>query len=288
MLVKLISLLLYGAMALIIWDVVTRHLLMEKIFSLILVFVLLAFWLLLNGLEFVPLVILLLYVGAIAVLFLFVVMILNPDFMSLLDQKKQMVSALDQRYVAVSGLLSTLEKSNPANELKIYQQIHQIFQQPIMRADVSDNQRNSDQEGFYYSSFFLGLLAGAFLAMVFFVFNFLNLKFVIGAFGMYKLAQVLPLQHVEQAVSDNLGLLNQLGLNEGAELKFQAIYLSSWFEKSEIVNIGLLMYTKYAVALILIGVMLLVSMMGAIILTLRQSHLIKRQNLSGSQQLRYT
>ena len=87
---KILSLGLYSLMAIIIWDVVTRRFLMEKVFSLILVFFLLSFVLLLNGLEFLPLVILLLYIGAIAVLFLFVVMILNPDFLDLLNQKQQL------------------------------------------------------------------------------------------------------------------------------------------------------------------------------------------------------
>ena len=52
------------------------------------------------------------------------------------------------------------------------------------------------------------------------------------------------------------------------------------------VNIGLLLYTKYGMGLVIIGVMLLVAMMGAIILTLRQTTLLKRQS-SFSQASRY-
>ena len=111
---KVLSLGLYSLMAIIIWDVVTRRFLMEKVFSLILVFFLLSFVLLLNGLEFLPLVILLLYIGAIAVLFLFVVMILNPDFLDLLNQKQQLVTQLQQRNAVLRNLLIDLVVQQPA------------------------------------------------------------------------------------------------------------------------------------------------------------------------------
>ena len=80
----------YMALAYSIWEVLSRRFLIEKIFNLILVFVYLAYALLLVGLEFLSLVILLLYVGAIAVLFLFVIMILNPDYHLLLQEEKEL------------------------------------------------------------------------------------------------------------------------------------------------------------------------------------------------------
>jgi NADH:ubiquinone oxidoreductase subunit 6 (subunit J) len=83
------------ALAICIWEVLSRRFLIEKIFSLILVFVYLAYALLLAGLEFLSLVILLLYVGAIAVLFLFVIMILNPDYHLLLEEEKDLQMELD-------------------------------------------------------------------------------------------------------------------------------------------------------------------------------------------------
>jgi len=94
LIIKLTLLFLYSFIAIAIWNVTIRPLLIEKVFSLILVFFLLSFWLLLNGLEFLPLVILLLYIGAISVLFLFVVIILNPDFLFLIKQKKELVNLL--------------------------------------------------------------------------------------------------------------------------------------------------------------------------------------------------
>ena len=60
-------------------NLVITRLLMPKIFWLIALFVQLSFLLMLHGIEFISFVVLLLYVGAISVLFLFVVMILNPD-----------------------------------------------------------------------------------------------------------------------------------------------------------------------------------------------------------------
>jgi len=89
LLVDVTTTLVYVALVALIWEVLTRRFLVEKIFSLILVFVFLSYALLLAGLEFLSLVILLLYVGAIAVLFLFVVMILNPDYQLLLDEQKE-------------------------------------------------------------------------------------------------------------------------------------------------------------------------------------------------------
>ena len=85
----------YMGLAYGIWGVLARRFLIQKIFSLILVFVYLSYALLLAGLEFLSLVILLLYVGAIAVLFLFVIMILNPDYHLLLEEEKELQAELD-------------------------------------------------------------------------------------------------------------------------------------------------------------------------------------------------
>lgn len=79
LLVDFFKLVLLAGLLMAIWHLSLTRLLMPKIFWLIAVFVQLAFLLLLHGIEFVSFVVLLLYVGAISVLFLFVVMILNPD-----------------------------------------------------------------------------------------------------------------------------------------------------------------------------------------------------------------
>ena len=90
-----LMLVVYVALATCIWEVLSRRFLIQKIFSLILVFVYLSYALLLAGLEFLSLVILLLYVGAIAVLFLFVIMILNPDYHLLLEEEKELQVELE-------------------------------------------------------------------------------------------------------------------------------------------------------------------------------------------------
>jgi len=71
------------------------------------------------------------------------------------------------------------------------------------------------------------------------------------------------------------------------KLKCKLIITLLGQKKNEMINIGLLLYTKYGVALVIIGVMLLVAMMGAIILTLRQTTLLKKQSIS-LQSVRYT
>ena len=125
---KMVSLILYSLIAIIIWDVIALPFLMEKVFSLILVFFLLAFWLFLNGLEFLPLIILLLYVGAIAILFLFLVMILNPDFSTVLAQKQELVTLLDQRSAKLQVLFLELKQTTLDSEKQsIYKNgLHQL------------------------------------------------------------------------------------------------------------------------------------------------------------------
>ena len=78
-LVSFLKVFLIGGLIFAVWNLVFTRLLMPKIFWLILLFVELSFLLLLHGVEFISFVLLLLYVGAVSVLFLFVVMILNPD-----------------------------------------------------------------------------------------------------------------------------------------------------------------------------------------------------------------
>ena len=86
----LISMLLNIMFCFATWGVFSSRFLIQKIFLLILVFNLIAYSLLVNGLEFLALIILLLYVGAIAVLILFVLMILNPDYQMVLEEKRQL------------------------------------------------------------------------------------------------------------------------------------------------------------------------------------------------------
>jgi NADH:ubiquinone oxidoreductase subunit 6 (subunit J) len=70
----------------VLWTLIAllmEEFLLQKLFNLILLFVFIAFWLLFRGFEFLPFIMLIIYVGSIAVLFLFVVMIINPDYIDL-------------------------------------------------------------------------------------------------------------------------------------------------------------------------------------------------------------
>ena len=242
-LLKFLSIFLYSLMAIIIWDVVTRRLLMEKVFSLILVFFLLSFWMLLNNLEFLPLVILLLYVGAIAVLFLFVVMILNPDFIDLLHQKQQLVTQLKQRQFALKALLSNympqnlsktgktaLEVSNDLFKLldKEYPNIDKQLKQQLNKQLEKTKEVTQDvvnvESSFYYSYFFMGLLLGSILGGVFYWFSYLNTKFFVATIWVQKALQIFSISMMEQELASQLGNLSLYATNFFAEIKVQAYY----------------------------------------------------------------
>ncbi len=79
-LILLIQNVLFCSIIIAIFFLLFQYLLIEKIFNLIAIFILISFWLFLNGFEFLPLIILIIYVGSIAILFLFIVIIINPDF----------------------------------------------------------------------------------------------------------------------------------------------------------------------------------------------------------------
>jgi len=259
---KCVSFALFSLIAMVIWNVIVLPLLMEKIFSLILVFCLLAFWLLLNGLEFLPLVILLLYVGAIAVLFLFVVMILNPDFTTLLQQKQTLVKKLTQMQQSMKGMtfLPTFVKSSLM--------MHQLT-----------------NAGWYSSYVVFGVLVGSFVGGLFSWYTYFTFKFQLNVTAASEFQQLFGLGAMEPAI------VQAAFLSESTSpVALQMYYHPAWFEQNEVINIGLLLYTKYGIALLIIGAMLLVSMMGAIILTLRQTTFIKRQfiNLQSSRYLALT
>lgn len=277
---------LYGIIAMVIWDVLKLPLLLEKIFSLILVFFLLSFWMLLNGLEFLPLVILLLYVGAIAVLFLFVVMILNPDFLDLLNQKQQLVSHLEKRNTNLTILLKKVFEKKATNDQKAVQKLTNEINQELQEEMIWLPKTTTQKAPVYYSYFFHTFVMGSFLGGLLSWYTFLALKFTLMASAAYKLLQVFSITFFEQLLETQLGNLLVNGVYPFSSITIQSIYNPLWAEKSELINIGLLLYTKYGIALVLVGVMLLVAMMGAIILTFRQTTLVKRQ-LVGAQLVRY-
>ena len=273
---KMVSLILYSLIAIIIWDVIALPFLMEKVFSLILVFFLLAFWLFLNGLEFLPLIILLLYVGAIAILFLFLVMILNPDFSTVLAQKQELVTLLDQRSAKLQVLFLELKQTTLDSEKQsIYKKI-----KSTLTEKVNTKARTATRKfpgAYIFLAFFLGIFF-VILANSFLVRNTLP---VIAHWGQYfKLIPLFSIVPLESLIEQQLGVLDNQGFFLFSGVDLQYYYTPLVYKNSEVIQIGVLLYTKYAVGLLLIGVMLLVAMMGAIILTLRQTSVVKKQFLS--------
>ena len=115
----------------------------------------LAFWLFLNGLEFLSLVILLLYIGAISVLFLFVVMIINPDFTDLLQQKQQLVAQLQQRQVVLTALMNHRYSNNTSLSLDEQKKLTTA----LTSAVTENNSSNIFKHFSYFSFFFFQLIS---------------------------------------------------------------------------------------------------------------------------------
>ena len=237
------SMILLFLFSLIIWLVLSRHLLINKIWSLIGVFVVLAGILLLKNLEFLALIILLVYVGAIAVLFLFVVMIVNPDFLVVLLEQKNLSESVT--------IKKDEEKTNNSDIL-----------------EVDYNVTTSS----YMNTFFLGFFLSFFLAV--------HLE----AKSSFKILIISPQKYYS--------IFSDLGNNFTESFFyyswnfFNTSYHPNVYENKELVNIGTFLYLKYGIALLIIGIMLLVSMMAAITLTLRTTGLLKRQEV-GNQMERY-
>jgi NADH:ubiquinone oxidoreductase subunit 6 (subunit J) len=208
------------------WGVFSSRFLIQKIFLLILVFNLIAYSLLVNGLEFLSLIILLLYVGAIAVLILFVLMILNPDYQMVLEEKRQL----------------TLMYKGSINESKI----------------ISFN-----VEKFYFSPLFLGILMGGVVYIqTFYVYNLPGMIF----FNNIALIQSLYFD-LSSTVIENLNVSFTIWQNS-----FQPII----YQNFEVINISTMLFTFYGAGVILVGLIILLAMKGAILLTLRTNERLKK------------
>ena len=215
---NLIQGILFLSLIFAIFGVISRHFLMEKIFNLIAVFIILAFWLMLYGFEFLPLVILLLYVGAIAVLFLFVVIIVNPDYSEILEDKKLLNmnwKVKNQQGVA----LTYQEDKNVINSNNIY--FNLIF---------------TMQSLLYY------IVGTIFVVLVSYFYDFYSL----------------------------IWLNNEITI-------ITPIYNSIMVDILYVAN---LLYHDFGLSFLIVGFMLLVSIVGVILLTVKKSTGLKRQNIS--------
>jgi len=248
LLVDTVTALIYLGLVSMIWEVLTRRFLIEKIFSLILVFIFLAFALLLAGLEFLSLVILLVYVGAISVLFLFVVMMVVPDYLTLVQDQKATLSNWDQFF-----------------EASIASKEHE---EHLERMEEAAEEERCKSKLYVIKQHLLGLFWGIFAVLVF------NLKVMIpflrGDFSPMK-------KSLEAASTQDV---------ETQDMPFEYIdfvfYPANIFYKRnmDLTELGTILYTKYGISVFVVGAALLVAMLGSILLSLYNTLDLKRQNIA--------
>lgn len=250
-LVNVFTTFVYVALVTLIWEVLSRRFLLEKIFSLILVFAYLSFALMLAGLELLSLVILLLYVGAIAVLFLFVVMILNPDYHLLLEEQKDIQAAAE----AAEQL--ELQKKN----MSLYDRIYDHLFAGFLRDTLI---------WFFTVIFWMTILMSKY------GFTFLRTKST-------NIPPVLP-----DGNFDFKAVEPYVYVYDGSESSLiQKVFIEGfisplYFYKKDLqlVELGQILYTNYGIGVFVIGGALLVAMIGSILLCVRQTLKLKRQNIS--------
>ena len=167
------------------WRVITSKNPVTSVMFLVLAFVNISLLLIMLGLEFLPLLFIVVYVGAIAVLFLFVVMLLNIKLVE--------VSENGTRYAPIGGIL--------------------------------------------------------------------------GLVLLYEITSVIRLEDITSRLSLNL---------------LQIV------KEENVSSLGNLLYTEYFMYFVVSGLILLVSMIGAIVLCLYHEKGIKRQDLFGQTGVEYT
>jgi NADH:ubiquinone oxidoreductase subunit 6 (subunit J) len=248
LLVDIVTALIYIGLVSMIWEVLTRRFLIEKIFSLILVFVFLAFALLLAGLEFLSLVTLLVYVGAISVLFLFVVMMVSPDYRSLVQDQKATLSNWEQLFdaaVEAAQYAEQLEKMEEAAEAERNKSKLYVFKQHV-----------------------LGVLWGVFCVLVF---NF-KIMFPFLKGSNTKTNNALEAAHTQELETQDTPFVY---------IDYSYHPSTIFYKKNmQLTEVGTLLYTKYGISVFVIGAALLVAMLSSILLSLYQTLDLKRQTIS--------
>lgn len=267
-LLQLLSLYFFLLLFFLTLYVITCKYLINKIFSLILVFVLLAFWLLLNNLEFLSLIILLLYIGAIAVLFLFIVMILNPDFLIQFKEKEELLFNFFYK-LHFFKLFTSIYNINFINCSRAELQLYYDKYINEVNKYAEKNLYNMHTISFYSSSFFLGLFCGIMISTFFYWHTYIGFNFNIMPFNIYKLKTVYTINFLESFFSSSIGLVNySVVYADLFYIKFNSYFLPLCYQNTELSLIGLLLYTKYGIGILLIGFMLLIAMIGVILLSL--------------------
>ena len=218
-----------------------------SVLFLILVFVNVSGLLLLLGLDFFAMVFLVVYVGAIAVLFLFVVMMLNVKIAEMSENTL--------RYLPVGGLIGLIFL---LEVLLVVDQdlIPSLQYQPSLGFGLVES---------------IGIWIQFFLTSLFQLFSF----------------QASPGSIWQQGVQLSAAFGELKSLQATYDLTHSTHPQPQWVDWGSLMNtvspieaVGQLIYTYYFYYFLLASMILLVAMIGAIMLTLHKTKLVKRQEVS--------
>lgn len=238
----MLELFLFLGVVISILGLIVDHYLIEKLFNLIAIFILVSFWLLLQGFEFLPLIVLIIYVGSIAVLFLFVVIIINPDYTDMRND------FFNLKYLWYRQDLTDLNDKwkvhllNNKSENFVTENFLANLQHQVNYTLTSQTQLQKFVM-FFMSSF------------LFFIFYFLGF---VGAFYFFYSSSTDIL-----CCSSGINNLDNLFTT----------YVDVYY-------IATLLYTRFLFEFLLMGFILFVAMVGVIMFGAKKSLFIKRQNIS--------
>jgi NADH:ubiquinone oxidoreductase subunit 6 (subunit J) len=225
----------------------------HSVLFLILVFCNASGLLILLGLDFFAMVFLVVYVGAIAVLFLFVVMMLN---IKLVEINENIL-----RYLPIGGLIGLIF-------------LFEIFL--IIDSDlipILEFPKKFSTDFFLSSGLFNAFLTSLFLIRL--LINFQENVFqIVSIFSAFK--QDLDEFLVESSLSFEKVIQTQQQIMD-------PFFFTQWSNlvnaSSNIESIGALIYTYYFYFFLVASLILLVSMIGAIVLTMHRGVAVKRQEI---------
>lgn len=228
----------------------------HSVLFLILVFCNVSGLLILLGLDFFAMVFLVVYVGAIAVLFLFVVMMLN---IKLVEINENIL-----RYLPIGGLIGLI----------FLFEIFLIIDNDLIPVLGFPKSISTD---FFLSS---GLF-NIFLTILFVVKSFLLLITFQKGFSQTFTDFSLFREDIKKLLTDSSISLKEL--TESHEQLTDQFFFTQWSNlidaNSNIESIGILIYTYYFYFFLVASLILLVSMIGAIVLTMHRGVEVKRQEI---------
>lgn len=251
------------------------------------------------GAEFLAMLLVVVYVGAVAVLFLFVVMMMDINLRSLRQSFQGGEGDLFKTLYLTTGLLSVFALMGLFSVFGLSNIIGYFFQiVPQDTVKVSVAQLFSDPTTFFQ----LPLWDVMITLFIYKTFSYetlsflivLGLSLVIGMFVaelvmrrtfrevLQLLAKTIPVSWL-LALLLGVELVAMIALWHDSSVTKELIGTSQLISEPDMPNtqaLGQLIYTDYMYVFILSGMVLLVAMIGAIVLTLRTRPGQKRQNIS--------